>query len=279
MPPAIASVPPGRCDLGTTAVSFSLRSACPLSAAEELSLKPKDAFKECDRCPEMVVVPAGRFTMGSRSSEARRGKDEGPQHSVAIGTPFAVGVFAVTFDEWDECVADGGCNGYKPADEGWGRGRRPVINVSWNDAKAYVAWLSWKTGKTYRLLSEAEREYVTRAETTTSFWWGSSISASQANYGSNRQQTVPVDSFKPNDWGLYQVHGNVWDWVEDCWHDSYSGAPSDGSAWLSGDCSRHVMRGGGWDSGGPRYLRSAARGWISTGDRISDDGFRVGRTL
>ena len=155
----------------------------------------------------------------------------------------------MTFDEWDACVADGGCNGYQPSDEGWGRGRRPVINVSWDDAKAYVAWLSNKTGKTYRLLSEAEREYVTRAGTTTPFWWGSSISTSQANYdgtntygsgvkGEFRHETLPVDSFQPNPWGLYQVHGNVWEWVEDCYHESYAGAPSDGSAWTFEDCSR-----------------------------------------
>ena len=154
----------------------------PLSPERERALKPKDTFKECDTCPEMVVVPAGSFMMGSPASEEDRSPHEGPQHRVTFRPAFAVGKFAVTFDEWDACVADGGCNGYRPKDEGWGRGKRPVINVSWNDAKAYVAWLSRKTGKTYRLLSEAEREYVTRAGTTTPFWWGSSISTSQANY-------------------------------------------------------------------------------------------------
>ena len=145
---------------------------------------------------------------------------------------------------WDACVAAGGCNGYKPGDQGWGR-RRPVINVSWDDAKAYVAWLSRATGKPYRLLSEAEREYVTRAGTTTPFWWRPSITTSQANYdGASysigfmkceyRKQTLPVNSFQPNPWGLYQVLGNVWEWTEDCWHDSYAGAPADGSAWTSG---------------------------------------------
>jgi formylglycine-generating enzyme required for sulfatase activity len=149
---------------------------------------------------------------------------------VTLARPFAVGRFAVTFDEWDACAADGGCNGYKPEDKGWGRGRRPVIEVSWDDAKAYVAWLSKTTGKTYRQLSEAEREYVTRAGTTTPFWWGNSISTSQANYdgtsvnGEYRQQTLPVGSLQPNPWGLYHVHGNVWEWVEDCNHGSYSGA-------------------------------------------------------
>src|SRR5262249_39678827 len=136
-------------------------------------------------CPEMVVVPTGSFMMGSPQSETGRVKDEGPQHKVTLGKPFAVGRFSVTFDQWDACVSNGGCNGYRPKDEGWGRGRKPVINVSWDDARAYLAWLSSTTGKPYRLLTEAEREYVTRAGTTTPYWWGSTISPSQANYNGN----------------------------------------------------------------------------------------------
>ena len=218
-------------------IAADQEATTPLSAAEERVLKPKDDFKECAQCPEIEVVPAGSFVMGSPDSEEGRIEEEGPQHRVTFGKSFGVGKFAVTFEEWDACVADGGCNGYKPSDEGWGRGRRPVINVSWEEANAYVVWLSRKTGKTYRLLSEAEREYVTRAGTTTPFWWGASISTQQANYNGNytygteakgvsRRQTVPVDSFQPNPWGLYQVHGNVWEWTEDCWHDDYSGAPN-----------------------------------------------------
>jgi formylglycine-generating enzyme required for sulfatase activity len=256
----------------------------PLTAEQERALKPTDSFKECDKCPEMVVVPAGSFTMGSPASEVGRYDDEGPQHLVTFAKPFAVGRFAVTFDEWDACVADGGCNGYRPADEGWGRGRRPVINVSWDDAEAYLSWLARKTGKTYRLPSEAEREYVTRAGTTTAYWWGSSISTSQANYDGTR--TVSVDSFEPNPWGLYQVHGNVWEWMEDCYQD-YNGAPIDGSARTSGNCnpfgidgfgSGRVVRGGSWIYGA-RGLRSAVRGWVFTDSRGSYEGFRVGRTL
>jgi formylglycine-generating enzyme required for sulfatase activity len=224
----------------------------------------------------MVVGPAGTFMMGSPASEPGHSTDEGPQHSVTIGKPFAVGRFAVTFDEWDACVADGGCNGYRPSDQGWGRGRRPVINVSWDGAKAYVAWLSHKTGKTYRLLSEAEREYVTRAGTTTPFWWGRSISKSQVNYADRK--TVPVDAFPPNSWGLYQVHGNVYDWVEDCYYDSYADAPSDGSARVSGDCSRRVVRGGSWYDY-PGRLRSAYRDRNAADNRSYLFGFRVGRTL
>jgi formylglycine-generating enzyme required for sulfatase activity len=263
--------------------------AAPLSAEDERALKPNDTFKECAACPEMVVVPAGSFMMGAPQDEDGRYDDEGPQHRVTFARQFAVGRFAVTFDEWDACVADGGCDGYRPDDRKWGRGRRPVINVSWKDAKNYVAWLSRKTGKTYRLPSEAEREYVARAGTTTPFWWGSSISTSQANYDGNftygggqkgewRQKTVPVDSFAPNPWGLYQVHGNVWEWTEDCRNRSYAGAPEDGSAWKSGDCNIRVLRGGTWRSR-PRSLRAAIRDESLAGLGSHLLGFRVGRTL
>jgi formylglycine-generating enzyme required for sulfatase activity len=134
--------------------------------------------------------------------------------------------------------------------------------VSWDDARAYAAWLSRKTGKTYRLLSEAEREYVARASTTTPFWWGASISSQQANYefnyeGEYRQPRLPVDSFQPNPWGLYQVHGNVSEWTQDYYHDNYAGAPSDGSAWTSRNCSDRVHRGGSWAEV-PMYLRAAS---------------------
>jgi formylglycine-generating enzyme required for sulfatase activity len=166
-----------------------------------------------------------------------------------------------------------------------------VINVSWDDATAYAAWLSRKTGKTYRLLSEAEREYVTRAGTTTAFWWGDTISTAQANYhggntyrgvgvkGEYRKQTVPVERFEPDSWGLYNVHGNVWEWCEDVWHDNYNGAPTDGSAWLQGsDESRRVVRGGAWNLH-PQLLRAASRHWHGAVGRNNDLGFRLARTL
>lgn len=246
-------------------------------------------FKDFDVGPEMVVVPAGSFVMGSFESEEGRTMNEGPQHNVTFAKPFAVGRFAVTFNEWDACAADGGCNNYKPKDEGWGRGDRPVINVSWNDAKAYVAWLSKKTGKPYRLLSEAEWEYVARAGTITPFWWGNSISTGQANYngnstygksvkGEHRARTLAVNSFEPNMWGLYQVHGNVWEWTDDCFNDRYQKAPVDGSVWTTGDSSRHVVRGGSWNDW-PVGLRSAYRYGFTTEERNSDLGFRVARTL
>jgi formylglycine-generating enzyme required for sulfatase activity len=257
-----------------------------LCAAEERSLKPKDVFKECEQCPKMVVVPARSFTMGSPASERGRKSDEGPQHRVTFARPFAVGQFALTFEEWDACVADGGCDGYKPSDQGWGRGRRPVINVSWDDAKAYVDWLSKKTGKTYRLLTEAEYEYATRAGTQTAYPWGDDIGNANANCGVcgsewDGKQTAPVGSFPANGFGLYDMVGNVTEWTQDCYHNNYGGAPTDGSAWTSGDCIDRVVRSAAW-RGIPEFLRSASRLRDTPAIRHVTNvrmGFRVGRTL
>ena len=240
-------------------------------------LQPGYKFQDCPGCPELVVVSSGSFRMGSPSWEEGRGADEGPVHRVTFERPFAVGVYEVTFGEWDACVSAGDCGRYRPSDEGWGRGRQPVMNVSWDDAQAYVRWLSGKTGKEYRLLSESEWEYVARAGTRTPFHTGATISTGQANYdgnftyGSGRKgryigKTVEVGSYAPNRFGLHDVHGNVWEWVGDCYNDGYHGAPSDGSAWESGDCSRRVVRGGSW-GGTPRYLRSANRDGSTTGIR------------
>ncbi len=230
----------------------------------------------------MVVVPAGSFMMGSPDTEAGRSPDEGPQHRVTFAQPFAVGKYELTFDEWDACVADRGCK-HKPGDEGWGRGRRPVINVSWDDAQTYVAWLAKKTGKGYRLLSEAEWEYAARAGSTTAYPWGQEPGTNRANfYGSGSQwsgkQTAPVGRFKANAFGLFDMIGNVWEWTQDCWNDSYAGAPKDGSAWLKGDCVRRVVRGGSWDNY-PEFARAACRNWYLPGVRLNDLGFRLARTL
>ena len=247
-------------------------------------------FRDCAACPEMVVVPAGSFRMGSPSGEEGRRDVEGPVHSVEISRPFAVGKYEVTFSEWDACVSGGGC-GHRPDDAGWGRGTRPVIDVSWDDAQSYLAWLSGETGAGYRLLSEAEWEYAARAGTTGPFHFGSTISTDQANYdgtftyGSGRKgvyrgETVPVGSFPANGFGLHDMHGNVWEWVEDCWHDSYASAPADGSARTTDvDCSGRVLRGGSWRFIFPWDLRSAFRYWYSTGSRSNRFGFRVARTL
>ena len=251
--------------------------------------EPGQKFRDCEGCPELVVVPPGSYEMGSPSGEAGRDSDEGPLHRVTLSELFGVGVYEVTFLEWDACRRDGGCS-HNPADKGWGRGNRPVIGVSWDDAKEYVRWLSRETGASYRLLSESEWEYVARAGTRGPFHYGETISTSQANYDGNyrygsgrtgryRERTVPVGTFSSNGFGLHDVHGNVWEWVEDCWHGGYGGAPLDGSAWTSGgDCVRRVLRGGSW-SNGPGGLRSANRYRSGTGNRNDDVGFRIARTL
>ncbi len=236
-------------------------------------------FRDCDVCPQMVVISAGSFLMGSPESEEGRYAAEGPQHRVEIPEAFAVGAYEVTFEEWDACVAEGGCGGYRPDDAGWGRGARPVIGVSWEDARDYVRWLSGRTGEEYRLLSEAEWEYAARAGTRTRYSFGDDISPSQANYwDSGHRKTVPVGSYRPNGFGLYDMHGNVYEWVQDCWNGNYDGAPRDGRAWESGDCSLRVLRGGSWYHL-PGDLRSASRPWNFAGSRNLSYGFRVARTL
>lgn len=255
-------------------------------------------FRDCAGCPEMAVVPPGTYAMGSSDAAPWRYRFEKPRHTVTIAAPFAVGVHEVTFAQWDACVKAGGCEGHRPGDEGWGRGRRPVINVSWVDAQGYVQWLSRETGERYRLLSEAEWEYVARAGRPEARPWGDSeaLQCRHANgfdragadrYPADRgpvdcsdghAATAPVGSFQPNSFGLHDVLGNVWEWTEDCWHDSYSGAPADGSAWQSGDCSLRVLRGGSWIND-PEVLRSANRDGGRVGDRDRDIGFRVARDI
>jgi formylglycine-generating enzyme required for sulfatase activity len=287
----ITTVPPLPSPLAAAAGELpELRFTQRLSRNEEMAIRPMDHFKECEYCPEMVVVPAGQFVMGAMEIEAGSTPDERPQHTVNFAQPFGVGRFPVTLSEWDACAAARGCS-YRPSDQGWGRGTQPVINVLWDDAKEYVAWLSRTTGRRYRLLSESEREYVARAGTRTAYWWGDQFEPARANSDPGdrlllsastgdtaRPRTVPVQSFGPNPWGLYQVHGNVYDWVEDCWHDNYDGAPSDGSAWVSANCNRHVLRGGAF-SRNMQTARSAARIWSGSANRIVYMSVRVARTL
>ncbi len=255
-----------------------------------------ESFRDCSEvCPEMVVIPPGDFLLGSAPEEPERENwkegSESPQVRVVLAHSLAVGKFAVTLAEWDACISSGGCGGYKPDDQGWGRGRRPVINVDWQQAQSYVEWLTQKTGRTYRLLSETEREYATRAGSITPFWWGTSIAPQQANYngssepyegggekGEYQRKTMVADSYKANPWGLYQVHGNVWEWTADCWNNSHEGNPLDGAARTTGECERRVVRGGAWyDS--PRDLRSAFRTGFTTGTSNDMVGFRVARGL
>ena len=211
-----------------------------LTAAREQALETGDSFKECAiDCPEMIVVPAGSFTMGSPSTEKGRYPSEGPLHTVTFAQPFAVSKYEVTFADWDACVTGGGCNGYEPNNQGWGGGQQPVINVSWDDAGQYATWLSQVTGKRYRLPTEAEYEYATRAGTTTRYPWGDDIGTNNANCGGcgskwDKTQTATVGSFAANKLDLHDMVGNVSEWTEDCIHvPDYNGAPTDGSDWIT----------------------------------------------
>ncbi len=253
-----------------------------LTAEAESALKPQASFHECDKnCPEMVVVPEGSFIMGSPETEKGHDPRESPQHQVTIARPFAVSKYLVTFDDWDACVSVVGC---PPNSDSYGRARMPAINVTWDDAKKYVEWLSLMTGKPYRLLSEAEWEYVARAGTASAYPWGDDIGHGNANCkgcGSqwDFQQTSPAGSFKPNAFGLFDMQGNVFQWVEDCYQESHIGAPADGSARTSSNCKRHVVRGGSWYED-PDFLRSANRSRMDAADSKDDDlGFRIARTL
>ena len=226
------------------------------------------------------MIPAGSFRMGCISGVGCNGREK-PVHQVTIPQAFAVGKYEVTFAEWDACVGAGGCS-HRPDDE-WGRGRHPVMQVSWDHAQGFVRWLSQQTGATYRLLSESEWEYAARAGTGTAYSWGNQIGSGRANcIGCGSQwdgsQTAPVGSFSSNAWGLHDMQGNVWEWVQDCWNGSYNGGPSNGGAWQQGDCSRRVLRGGSWGDL-PGGLRSAFRLGLSTDYRVDGLGFRVARTL
>ncbi len=228
----------------------------------------------CPECPEMVMIPSGTFLMGSPTDEAGRFRNEGPQHQVSV-RQFAIGAYEVTFAEWDVCVADGGCRRYSPRDKGWGRGRMPVLHIGWRDARAYVSWLSQITAQEYRLPSEAEWEYAARAGTATRFNFGDEISKEQANFGNNVGRTLPVGSYPGNSFGVFDVHGNVWEWIEDCWHEDYVGAPTDGNVW---DCTGDVVRGGSLDSR-PRIVRSANRFTTQYSPRLFSFGLRVAKTI
>ena len=264
--------------------------------------QPGKTFRDCAACPQMVVVPAGSYRPGSPSHEVGRYDDEGPVRQVTIEQPFAVGVYEVTVGDYEGFVGATGYAGGKSCstyeEEGWKERpgwtwrdpgfrqteRDPVVCVNWQDARAYAEWLSGETGKRYRLLSEAEWEYVARAGTTTRYYWGDAIGRSRANCkGCGSQwdggQTAPVGSFGANGFGLHDILGNAWEWVLDCWNENYTDAPSDGQAWEGGDCSRRVLRGGSWiDS--PRDLRSAIRGGYTPAViRSPDSGFRIARSL
>jgi len=248
-------------------------------------LPPGAVFQDAPFAPKMVVIPPGRFMMGSKDNEGE--VSERPQHEVTIPHAFAVGRFPVTVEEWNAAFA-----ALNPHLDILGLGRRPVSDVSWHDAQAYVAWLSGKTGKIYRLLSEAEWEYACRSGTETAYYFGESISTAHAQFAEGSHgssvSTAGVGSFAANNFGLYDMHGNVWEWCEDCWQDSYADKPGrlkqSGGAWTTGDGRFRVLRGGSWCDG-PRYLRSAERLGSHSGNRGRhsgnhiDSGFRVARTI
>jgi formylglycine-generating enzyme required for sulfatase activity len=257
-----------------------------LSAAQP-SLRTGQVFRDRMKIgtdgPEMIVIPAGKFRMGD--IQGRGLKVEQPVHEVDIWRPFAVSRYEITFDQYDEFAK--ATDRQLPDDEGFGRGRRPVIRVSWNEAVEYAAWLSQQTGKHYRLPTEAEWEYAARGGTETAYWWGSEMKPGFANCTScgtppDKRQTMPVGSFKPNPFGLYDTVGNVREWVQDCWHESYQGAPSDGSAWEkehNGNCNGRVHRGGAFRSVNKGNERSSSRDMYRAGARPYWVGFRLVREI
>jgi len=251
----------------------------------------RDRLRDGALGPSMIVIPAGKFLMGSSRDEPNHHPDESPLHPVEIPNNLALGVTTVTFEDYDRFAMDTGRR--FSGDHGWGRGKRPVIFVNWMDAMAYAAWLSRQTGERYRLPSEAEWEYAARAGTTTPFSTGHCIGTDQANYdgtvdyadcGANtgvyREKTLPVGSLPPNPWGLQEMHGNVFEWIADCWHPNYHGAPSDGGVWGTpyGEESLHMVRGGSWFNV-PGYLRSAFRFWFQADVANNNLGFRLAKDL
>ncbi len=235
-----------------------------------------NTFRDCPTCPQMVALPAGAFMMGSDSLEEGRDASEGPRHPVTINRPFAIGATEVTFDQYDACVQAFACP--PAADQGWGRGNRPVINVSIDDALKYVAWLSETTSHSYFIPSEAEWEYAARAGTTSPWNTGSAIISADANFLNQFKKTVPVGSYPPNAFGLHDMHGNVAEWVQDCLDTGYLGVPNDGSAAVRSPCNTRIVRGGHFASA-HHHIRSAAR--LSTTPTFRDmgSGFRVTRAL
>ncbi len=295
----------------------------PLTAAQGQALKAKDAFRECEQCPEMVVAPAGRFTMGSPASEEDRQEDESPQHVVTFSKPFAVGKAHVTVDEFAAFVKETGYDagarcwtfeggkGEERANRSWRNpgfaqdGAHPAVCLTWNDAQAYAAWLAKKTGKPYRLLTEAEWEYAARGRTAPGvyprFWFGDA-EKDLCRHGNVFDQkareiiketggepgapcsdgyafTAPAVHYAPNAFGLYDMLGNAWQWTADCVHGDYDGAPADGAAWLEADCVGHVRRGGSWTETARVAYRDVAVVTLPDEVRFADAGFRVARTL
>lgn len=269
------------------------RVADALEAIDKLTLRPGTVFRDCLSCPAMAVVPAGSFWQGTDASAPGALRKETPRRMVSFAGPFAVGVFEVSFAQWDECTADGGCT-TRPVDNGWGRGDRPVIMVSWNDAQEYTAWLSGKTGQAYSLPSESQWEYAARAGEESEWLGGDparvcefgNVAGAETGFGWQHDacsdpavaETLPTGTLQPNAFGVHDVIGNVAEWTLDCLNLSYLDAPADGSAWGQGICGSRMTRGGSWFTG-TREIRLPARFNLKTGDRNDFTGFRVVRTV
>jgi len=264
---------PVKVPLLSTLMSRSSNSQIGIQAKNFTTTKVGEIFKDCENCPEMITVPNGVFTMGRDDGHPL----EGPSHLVSI-KKFNLATTEVTFAQWDACVKAGACS-TNPNDDGWGRGNRPVINVSWNDAQQYVKWLSQKTGRTYRLPSESEWEYAARAGSQKNFSWGDKVGKNKANCkvcGSqwDDKQTAPVKSFEANKFGLYDMHGNVLELTQDCFHPHYYEAPNDQSAWMTGKCESHMFRGGYWGSNA-YFMWSLFRNGVKSDGIGNGMGFRV----
>jgi formylglycine-generating enzyme required for sulfatase activity len=278
-------------------------------SAQGADRSPGDTFQECRACPSMVVVPAGEFMMGSPADEPER-RDNEPQHRVTIARAFALSATPVTWDQWEACVRDRWCEGAAidtalrenpdgTANENYadyGRGTRPAVGMNWYDAQNFAGWLNWKTGEDdmYRLPSEAEWEYAARAGTTSAYPWGTALDYGYGNFGQREtglagfaegrdtwvNETSPVASFPANAWGLYDMHGNIFEWVQDCYEADFAHAPADGSASTEGNCANRVFRSGTFTSN-PYMQRSARRGapYPATTRGRNYLGFRVAKTL
>jgi formylglycine-generating enzyme required for sulfatase activity len=282
--------------LPIAATLAALAAAIVPATALSADASPGTLLRDCPACPEMVVIPAGRFAMGSPEDEKGRDEDEGPVHEVTLGKPFALGRFEVTWDEWAACVKERGCE--DAPDEGWGRGRRPAINMSFHQAEAYVKWLAKSTGKPYRLPSEAEWEYAARAGSSTATPWGSNAAEacrhgniydrdSEAKYmfqwkplpcADGQVETGPVGAYAANAFGLHDMIGNVFEWTADCQLPSYAAAPADGTPNSAGPCFKRVARGGSWNIF-PQWLRFAYRYGIEPVKASNNVGLRVARDL
>jgi formylglycine-generating enzyme required for sulfatase activity len=295
--------------LASLTVAFALLPIAALAQPAATPTRAGDTFAECRNCPTMVVIPAGSFMMGTSASDASRQDDE-VLHRVTIAAPFAVSATEVTWNQWEACVRDGGCDGIaveealrrdfegepNPDYVDFGRGQRPVVGVSWYDAQAFVGWLNRKTGNddAYRLLSEAEWEYVARAGTTTTYPWGATIDHDYGNFGKEApglggkaegrdtwlEETAPVASFPPNAFGVYDMHGNAFEWIEDCYLADPTQGATDGSANRSGDCRTRMFRSGSFISN-PSMHRSGnrTRGYAPTTRGRNYLTIRVAKTL